>query len=68
MKVSWFPNRDLKFGVFRKKGQQLKYIGKASIHTPVTLREIPSGVLNRLAKLTSQKSNFHSKMVYSVYP
>ena len=41
--------------IFRKKGQQLKYVGKESTHTPVTLRAIPSGVLNRLAKLTSRK-------------
>ena len=52
MKMSWFPEGDLQFGVFRKKGQYLKYVGKESTHTPGTLRAIPSGVLNRLAKIT----------------
>ena len=37
MKMSWCPEGDLQFIVFRKKGQQLKYVGKESIHTPVTL-------------------------------
>ena len=29
---------------------------------------IPSGLLNRLAKLTSRKPNFHSERVDNVYP
>ena len=28
MKMSWSPEGDLQFGVFIKKGQQLKYVGK----------------------------------------
>ena len=28
MKMSWSPEGDLKFGFLRKKGQQLKYVGK----------------------------------------
>ena len=28
MKINWSPEGDLQFGVFRKKGQQLKYFGK----------------------------------------
>ena len=55
MKMSWSPEGGLQFGVFRKKGQQLKYVGKESTHTPGTLRAIPSGVFNCLAKLTSRK-------------
>ena len=55
MKMSWSPEGELQFGVFRKKGQQPKYVGEESIHTPGTLCAIPSGVLNRLAKLTSRK-------------
>ena len=55
MKMSWSPEGDLQCGVFRKKGQQLKYVGKESTHTPGTLHAIPSGVFKRLAKLTSGK-------------
>ena len=66
--MRWSPEGGLKFGIFGKKGQQLKYIGKWNTHTPGTLLVIPSGVLNCLAKLTSLKPNFHSKRVYSIYP
>ena len=68
MKISWSPKGDLKFGFFRNMGQQFKYVGKGSTHTPGTLCTIPSGVTNRLAKLTSHKPNFHSKRVDSIYP
>ena len=54
MKMSWSPEGDLQFILFRKRGQKLKYVGKESTHTPGNLRAIFSGVLNRLAKLTSK--------------
>ena len=38
-----------------------------SNHTPDTIRVIPSGVLNRLAKLTSQKPYLHSEGVDKIY-
>ena len=68
VKMSWSPEGDLKFSVFRKIGQQLKYVGKKSIHTPGTLRAIPSLVLNWLSKLTSQKPSLHSEGVDTIYP
>ena len=45
MKMGWYLEGDLQFGVFRKKGQQLKYVRNGSTHTPGTLHKIPSGVL-----------------------
>ena len=45
-----------------------KYVRKERTHTPGTLRAIPSGVMNHLAKITSQKSSLHSEEVYKVYP
>ena len=39
-----------------------------STTTPITLCAIPSGVLNHLAKLTSQKPSFHSEGVVEIYP
>ena len=36
-------------------------------HTPGNLRAIPSGVLNRLAKLTSIKPSVHSEEVEKIY-
>ena len=58
---------DLQFGVFSKKRQKLKYVGKVSTHTPGTLSVIPLGVLNHLAKLTLLKPIFHSERVDNVY-
>ena len=55
--MSWSPEEDLKFGVFRNKWQQLKYVGKA----------IPSGVLNRLAKLTWRKPSTQAEAVDMIY-
>ena len=68
MKTIWHPEVELQFVVFSKKGQQLKYVGQGSTHTPGTLCTIPSGVLNRLAKLTLRNPSFHSKAVDKIYP
>ena len=54
IKTSLSPEGDLQFGVFRKKWQQLKYVGMGSTHTPGTLRAIPSGFINLLAKISSR--------------
>ena len=37
MAMSWSPEGDLKFGVFRKNGKQLNYVGKEITHRPGTL-------------------------------
>ena len=66
--MSWSPEEDLQFRVFRKKGQRLKYVGQESTHTPGTLRAIPSGVLNRLDKLTSRNTSIHAEAVDKIYP
>ena len=68
MKMSWSPEGDLQFGVFRKKGQKLKYIGQEITHTPGTLRAIPSGVLNHLDKLTPINPSIYPEAVDKIYP
>ena len=68
LKMSWFPEGDLQFGVFRKKGKQLKYVGKEKTHTPGTIRAIPYKVLNRLANLTSRNPSTHAEAVDNIYP
>ena len=68
MKTKWTPEGELNFSVFRKAGQQLKYVGKESTHTPGNLRAIPSGFLNRLAKLTSRKPSLNYEGVDKVHP
>ena len=37
MNMSWSTEGYVKFVLFRKKGQQMKYIENDSNHTPVTL-------------------------------
>ena len=54
--------------MFRKKGQQLKYVGKERTHTPGTLHTIPLGVLNRPSKITSIKPSIHYEGVDKIYP
>ena len=68
IEMSWSPEGGLQFGVFSKKGQQLKYVRKDITHTPGTLRTIPSGFLNCLAKLTSRKPSMYSEEVDKIYP
>ena len=46
----------------------MKYVRKEITHTPGTLRAIPSGFMNRLAKITSQKPSLHYEEVDKVYP
>ena len=68
MKMSYSLEEDLQFEVFRKNGHKLKYVGKESTHIPSNLCAIPSGVLNRLAKLTLRKPSIHSEAVKKNYP
>ena len=64
----WTPERDLQFGIFRNKGQKLKYVIKFSTRTPVTLRAILLRVLDHLAKITSRNPDLHSKLADYFYP
>ena len=68
MKMSWSPEEDLQFEVFSKKGQQLKYVQQDSIHTPGTIRVIPSRFLNRLAKITLRNPPINSEVVDKISP
>ena len=68
MKLSWYWGGHLQFSVFGRKGQQLKYVEKENTQTPVTIRVIPSGFMNPLAKITSQKPSLHYAKVDKVYP
>ena len=45
----------------------MKYICEGSNHTPITICSIPSGVLNRLAKINSCKPSFYYEKVYNNY-
>ena len=66
--MNWYPEGDLQFEAFREKVQKLKYFGKENTHIPGTLRAIPSGVLNSLAKLTLRNPSIHAEAVDKIYP
>ena len=68
MQMSWSPEGDILFGVFRNKGHWLKYVRQESTHTPGTLCATTSRVLNRLAKITSRNAFIHSEAVDNIYP
>ena len=53
LELFWDDSGRLEIQVHQKKNQMLKYLNKEITHTKVTFKDFPSGVLNRLAKLTS---------------
>eukprot|EP00957_Ditylum_brightwellii_P104891 7994401-Ditylum_brightwellii.AAC.1 len=53
MEMRWDEaSREMRFSVFQKPNQALKYIDKASAHRPTTFKSIANGVFTRLARLT----------------
>ena len=46
-------NDDLKFGIYIKDNQVIKYLNTGSQHTKSCFKAIPSGVFKRLTKLTT---------------
>ena len=68
MKLNWNFEENLNFSVYRKENQVLKYLEKGSCHTKATFEAIPSGVFNRLAKLTSKPNTNGKLRIDEVYP
>ena len=64
----WNENKDLKFQVHLKPNQKLKYLNSDSAHHPATFKAIPSGVLERLEKLTSKSKKIESTKIKQIYP
>ena len=59
---------DLKFQVHMKENQLLKYLNFGSAHTLACFKSIPSGVLRRLALLTSITPETENKRMDELYP
>ena len=57
----WNSDRELEFRVHWKTKQKLNYLNKGITHTNATFGAIPSGIFNRLAKITS-RTNKNSQM------
>jgi len=59
----WNMNRNLRFKVFMKENQKLKYLNSGSCHTTSCFKAIPMGVFGRLSKLTlTLRKNMNSRI------
>ena len=69
MQLSWVDvTEELKFGVYIKHNQEMKYLNSSSIHAPNCLKAIPNGVCQRLAKLTTMDESNKDLKLNVIYP
>eukprot|EP00957_Ditylum_brightwellii_P117613 8970462-Ditylum_brightwellii.AAC.1 len=75
LKGKWFPFLDMRmkwmqgnllFQVYKKEGQQLKYVDRQSMHRPSTFRSITNRVLKRLSQLTLRLEDLKKVGIYKV--
>ena len=58
----------MRFSVFRKPNQALKYVDKNSTHRATTFKSIANGVFTRLARLTSKIVANQEARIDEIYP
>jgi hypothetical protein len=63
MKLYWDDHDELAYMVYRKTGQQMKYLNNDSTHPPHIFRAISLYVYARLANLTSHDSTNRHKTI-----
>jgi hypothetical protein len=68
MKLYWDEHDELAFMVYRKTGQQLKYLNNNSTYPPHVFRAILLSVYTRLANLTSYDSTIRHKTIRELHP
>jgi hypothetical protein len=70
MELFWADNEvgELRFPVHLKPNQHLKYLNRDSTHTTACFKAIPSGVYNRLAKLTTILPENAGLPIGTLYP
>eukprot|EP00957_Ditylum_brightwellii_P160777 12240115-Ditylum_brightwellii.AAC.1 len=59
---------EMKFSVYRKPNQALKYVDRNSTHRPTTFKLIDNGVFTRLARLTLRSVANGNAQINDVYP
>ena len=67
MEMYWNDNNDLNFQVHLKPNQVLKYLNSDSTHLPSVFKAIPSGVLERVGKLTSKSKKLMKTKINKIY-
>ena len=68
MEMYWNENAELKFQVYIKPNQVLKYLNNDSIHLPSVFRAILSVVMERLVQLTSKSKKLEKVKIDKIYP
>eukprot|EP00957_Ditylum_brightwellii_P039237 2968684-Ditylum_brightwellii.AAC.1 len=65
--MSWTDDGQLRFNVFNKKEQGIKYVEKGSTHRPCTFKSITLGVYTRLGRLTSKSPENAKLQINKLY-
>jgi hypothetical protein len=68
LKMTWSDEGGLRFGVYLKPGQQLKYLNSDSSHPPHCFKAITKGVFSQLESLTSLTNESRYKSIKDLYP
>eukprot|EP00957_Ditylum_brightwellii_P024122 1819217-Ditylum_brightwellii.AAC.1 len=69
MKMNWDgESGEMRFLVFRKPNQALKYVDRENMHRPTTFKSIANGVFTRLARLTSKIAANENACIDEIYP
>jgi hypothetical protein len=68
MEMFWLEERDLNFRVHIKPNQTITYLNSQSNHPGFIFKAIPSGVIQRLTKLTSINKLNENKKLDELYP
>jgi hypothetical protein len=69
MKMCWDDESgDIRFLVFRKPNQALKYVDKNITHRATTFKSIAKGVFTQLARLTSKIAANQEARIDDIYP
>eukprot|EP00957_Ditylum_brightwellii_P050243 3810345-Ditylum_brightwellii.AAC.1 len=69
MRIEWDDDiGEMKFSVFQKPNQALKYVDRNSAHQPTTFKSIANGVFTWLARLTLRSVANGDAQIDDVYP
>jgi hypothetical protein len=69
MEMYWSTESNLQFKVHLKENQILKYLNRGSTHTEACFAAIPTGVMKRLASLTTRTDTSElMRMDEQLYP
>eukprot|EP00957_Ditylum_brightwellii_P149795 11407789-Ditylum_brightwellii.AAC.1 len=63
----WDNDGNLAFGVYRKEGQALKYVGRQSLHREMVFKSIGKEAFTRLIRLTSITEKNKSMTIDELY-